>query len=148
MLRILFRIFAIGFCACGLAACGAFANATGEQDGLPTITIDPFIIFQGQTVEFTITFKEDPPWAGDSGGTSYISRFDLGDDIEYTTVYDGLRTVTGTLHALPKAKAATRRLEVTATYEKFGQKQQTHSGWCWLTVVPQQSLDGGQDGGD
>ena len=109
----------------------------------------PFIIFQGQTVEFTITFNQDPPWAGDSGGTSYISRFDLGDDIVPYPVYDGLRTVTGPLHALLKAEAKTRKLKITATYEKFGQKQQNHSGWCWLTVVPQQTLDGGnQDGGD
>ncbi|MBW1872447.1 MAG: hypothetical protein JRJ19_10300 [Deltaproteobacteria bacterium] len=149
MLRILFRLFGISCCAFGLVACGAFADATGEPDGLPTMTIDPFIILQGQTVEFTNTFNEDPPWAGDTGGTFYISRFDMGDDIEPTPVYYGLRTVVGTLYALPNAKATTRRLEVTVTYVKFGQKQQNHSGWCWLTVVPKQTIDGGsQDGGD
>ncbi len=125
-------------------SCGAFADVFEEPDGEPTLEINPDpVIKQGQQRNLTVKFMQAPPWAGGTGGTAYITDCNPGDDIGCITAYDGSQTITVTLQAQRDARIGQRKFEITAAYDKTGQKQQTHSGWAWLFVIPVGSGDGG-----
>lgn len=145
----LLQVLVLLACSAALSACGAFADVFEEPDGEPTLDISPDpVIKQSQRRDLTVTFLKDPPWAGSTGGITYITDCNPGDDIGCITLYDGLKTVTVTLQAQRDAKIGQRKFEITAAYDKSGQKQQTHSGWGWLFVIPVGSQDGGTgDGG-
>ena len=134
-------------CSAWLVSCGAFADVFEEPDGEPTMKISYPVISQGQSRQLDVTFLKDPPWAGESTGTAYITDCNPGDDIGCITSYDGLKTVTVTLQAQRDAKTGPRRFEITAAFDKSGQKQQTHSGWGWLFVIPVDQDGGTGDGG-
>jgi hypothetical protein len=144
-----FQILLLLACFGWLVSCGAFADVFEEPDGAPTLKIDPDpVIRQGRQRQLTITFLEDPPWAGTPGAKGYITECNPGEDIGCTFKYDGVKTVEATLQAHQDAKIGTRTLRVRAAYEKSGRKQQTHSGWTWLLVMPIGTSDGGVRGGD
>jgi hypothetical protein len=127
-----------------LASCGAFADVFEEPDGEPTLKIRPEpVIFQGQRKQTTITFLKDPPWAEDPSAKGYMTDFDIGEDFEHITVYDGVKTIQADMQAYRNAKTGPRKLYVGIAYEKTGQKQQTHSGWAWLLVMATDAGDGG-----
>ena len=126
MARILPILTLLAFSACPLS-CGAFADVFEEPDGEPTMKISYPVISQGQSRQLEVTFLKDPPWAGESTGTAYITDCNPGDDIGCITAYDGLKTVTVTLQAQRDAKIGTRKFEITAAYDKTGQKQQTQA---------------------
>jgi hypothetical protein len=141
----LFPVLVLLSCA-GLASCGAFADVFEETDGEPTLQISPEpVIFQGQRKQVTITFLKDPPWASDPSAKGYLTDFDVGEDFEHITQYDGVKTIQVDLRALRNAKTGPRKLFAGVAYEKTGQKQQTHSGWAWLLVMTTDSGDGGVD---
>jgi len=133
----LFTAFMLLSSCAVITSCGAFADVFEEPDGEPSLKISPDpVIRQGQSRELTVTFLEDPPWTGSSGGTAYITDCSPGDDIGCITVYDGLKTVTVTLQAQRDVTIGQRKFEITAAYDKTGQKQKTHYGWTWLFVIP------------
>lgn len=134
-------------CSAWLVSCGAFADVFEEPDGEPTMKISYPVISQGQERQLAVTFLKDPPWASETGGLTYITDCNPGDDIGCITAYDGLKTITVTLQAQRDAKIGQRRFEITAAYDKTGQKQQTHSGWDWLFVIPVEQDGGTGDGG-
>ncbi len=129
-------------CSAWLVSCGAFADVFEEPDGDPTMEISYPVIRQGQDRQLEVTFLKAPPWTGETGGTAYITDCNPGDDIGCITAYDGVKTITVTLQAQRDAKIGQRKFEITAAYDKTSQKQQTHTGWGWLFVIPV-----GQDGG-
>jgi hypothetical protein len=142
----LFPVLILLSCA-GLVSCGAFADVFEETDGEPTMNLSYPVISQGQSRQIEATFLKDPSWIGESAGTAYITDCNPGDDIGCITSYDGLKTVTVTLQAQRDAKIGQRRFEITAAYDKSGQKQQTHTGWAWLFVIPVETDGGTGDGG-
>ena len=129
----------------GLASCGAFADVFEEPEGEPSMSLSYPVIRQWQSRQIEATFLDDPPWIGESAGTAYITDCNPGDDIGCITEYEGLKTITVTLQARPDAKTGPRRFEITAAFDKSGQKQQTHTGWAWLLVMAIDSGDGGAD---
>jgi hypothetical protein len=140
----LFTVLALLACSAGLSSCGAFADVFEEPDGEPTLQISPEpVIFQGQPKQVTITFLKNPPWASDPTAKGYMTDFDVGEDIEHYTQYDGVKTIQADLRAFRNAETGPRKLQITVAYEKTGQKQQTHSGWAWLLVIATDSGDGG-----
>jgi hypothetical protein len=144
----LFPVLVLLACSAWLLSCGAFADVFEEPDGEPTMKISYPVISQGQSRQLTVTFLKDPPWARNEGGTAYITDCNPGDDIGCITAYDGVKTIMVTLQAQRDAKIGQRKFEITAAYDKSGQKQQTYSGWAWPFVIPVGSLDGGTgDGG-
>jgi len=142
-----FSVLILLSCCAGLTSCGAFADVFEEPDGEPTMTIDYPVITQGQSRQLTVTFLKTPPWAGNDGGMAYITDCNPGDDIGCITEYDGLKTILVRLQAQRDAHIGQRKFEITAAYDRTGQKQQTHTGWDWLFVIDA-GLDGGTgDGG-
>ena len=148
-MKIVLQMLALLACSVFLASCGAFAGVFEEPDGEPTLEISPDpVIKQGQQRQLTITFLEDPPWAGTPTARGYLTECNPGEDIGCTFKYDGVKTVEATLQAHRDAEIGTRTLKLKAAYEKSGQKQQTHSGWTWLLVMPIGTSDGGIRDGD
>jgi hypothetical protein len=143
----LLPLLAILACSAALSACGAFADVFEETDGEPTMKISYPVISQGQDRQLTVTFLKDPPWGGNDGGIAYITDCNPGDDIGCHTSYDGLKTIMVTLQAHRDAKIGQRKFEITAAYDRTGQKQQTHTGWDWLFVIPVEQDGGNGDGG-
>lgn len=144
----LLPVLALLACSASLSACGAFADVFEEPDGEPTLEINPDpVLFQAQDRQLVATFLKDPPWVGDTGGTAYITDCDPGDDIGCINSYDGVKTITVRLQAQRDARIGQRRFEITAAFDKSGQKQQTHTGWAWLFVIPVGTDGGVGDGG-
>jgi len=140
----LFPPMVLLLCSAGLLSCGAFADVFEEPDGEPTLEITPDpVIKQGQQRNLTVKFLKAPPWTGVTGGTAYITDCNAGDDVGCIYTYDGLQTIMVTLQAQRDAKIGQRKFEITAACDRSGQKQQTHSGWGWLFVIPVGPRDGG-----
>jgi hypothetical protein len=142
----LLPVLVLLLCA-GPVSCGAFADVFEEPDGEPTMNLSYPVIRQGQERQLTATFLKNPPWAGNDGGIAYITDCNPGDDIGCHTSYDGPKTIMVTLQAHRDAKIGQRKFEITAAFDKSGQKQQTHTGWAWLFVIPVGTDGGTGDGG-